>query len=398
MMYLDGKKIASGPANGSVKRTYYEITIGKNHQRDHESQPGFISNSVFDEVCIYDIAIDPSRLGWFNDTIDVNEHLLLWLPFEDYNNKGKFECYGATPSGSATMDGIINAHREYKPESWQAKKSHAPVHVRPVFPEAGIIEVQNRYQFTNLNELSTEWKLLEDGSVIQEGEIVLDIEPLKSSQVKIPFIKPEIRNGSEYMLLLQFKTKEDSKWAPAGYEITFEEFRLSFSNNDGDLIEGQVMNGLIIDESGPEIKISGKDFMYVFNKPTATLKQVTYNGTDFLSSGPELNVSRPWTVNEISDWGKAEYKEWYEWGLDSLIHETEYLNYEKLSDNEFVIKARTHSYSKTGRSSLLMISLILFWVPVISLLIIMWFVMLNFLPVVRRMTSHGFRRLAFRWI
>jgi beta-galactosidase len=349
MIWLDGKKIASGPANGSVKRTYYEITIGKNHQRDHESQPGFISNSVFDEVCIYDIAIDPSRLGWFNDTVDVNEHLLLWLPFEDYNNNGKFECYGATPSGSATMDGIINAHRQYKPESWQAKKSHAPVYVRPVFPESGLVEVQNRHMFTNLNELKTEWKLLEDGSIIQEGEILLDIEPLKSGQIKIPFVKPEIKSGSEYFLLLQFKTKEDSKWAPAGYEISFEEFQLSFKK-EGDLIENQQTNSLVIDETGPMIKISGKDFVYVFEKASAKLKQVTYNGTNFLSSGPELNVSRPWTVNEISDWGRAEYKEWYEWGLDSLVHETEYLYYEKLSDNEFVIKARTHSYSFKERT------------------------------------------------
>lgn len=350
MIWLDGKKIASGPANGPIKRTYYEITIGKNHQRDHESEPGFISNSIFDEVCIYNIALDPSRLGWFNDTVDINEHLLLWLPFEDYNNKGEFECYGATPSGSATMDGIINAHRQYKPESWQAKKSQAPVHVRGILPEEGIVEIQNRYMFTNLNELKTEWKLLEDGSSIQEGEITLDIAPLTNSQMKVPFAKPEIKSGSEYMLLLQFKTKEDSKWAPAGYEICFEEFQLSFRNDEGDLIENQPMSTLIIDESGPTIKVSGKDFAYVFDKATARLKQVSYNGNSFLSAGPEFNVSRPWTVNEISDWGRAEYKEWYEWGLDSLVHETEYLYNEKVSDKEYVIKARVHSYSFKERA------------------------------------------------
>ena len=350
MIWLDGKKIASGPASGPIKRTYYEITIGKNHQRDHESQPGFISNSIFDEVCIYNVALDPSKLGWFTDTVNVNEHLLLWLPFEDYKNEGKFECYGATPSGSATMDGIINAQRQYKPESWQVKKSQAPVHVRGIFPEEGVVEVQNRYMFTDLNEVTTEWQLLEDGSPIQKGQIALNIAPLQSRQVKIPFTKPEIKSGRKYILLLQFKTKAESRWTPAGYEICFEEFPLSFRKNDGEMIENQPMNALSVSESGSTINVSGKDFAYTFDKTSAKLKQVSYIGTGFLSSAPELNVSRPWTVNEISDWGRAEYKEWYEWGLDSLIHETEYLYSEKISESRYVIKARVHSYSFKDRT------------------------------------------------
>jgi beta-galactosidase len=169
-------------------------------------------------------------------------------------------------------------------------------------------------------------------------------------EVKFPFIKPEIKSGSRYTLLIQFKTKEESRWAPAGYEICFEEFPLSFRNDHDDMIEDQQTGTLTVDESGPAIKVSGIDFAYVFDKSSAKLKQVSFNGTSFLSSGPELNVSRPWTVNEISDWGRAEYKEWYEWGLDSLVHETEYLKSEKISGYEYVIRARVHSYSFRERA------------------------------------------------
>jgi len=350
MIYLDGEKIASGPASGNIKRTYYEITIGKNHQRDNESQPGFTSNSIFDEVIIQDTAVDPSALGWIKASPDINEHLLLWLPLEDYNNQGKFECYGATPSGSATMDGIITASREYKPESWQVKKSHAPVYVRSLFPEEGLVEVHNRYQFTNLNELLTKWKILEDGSMIQEGEMVLDLQPLTATQVSIPFTRPEIKRGSEYLLLLEFKTREDTRWAPAGYEIAFEEFPLDFGEAEGETTAQEVKSALTISESANDIIISGKDFSYAFDRAAAKLKQVTYKDIDFLSCGPELNVSRPWTVNEISDWTRAEYKLWYEWGLDSLVHETEFVYPHQVSDNEYVIKTRTHSYSFKERT------------------------------------------------
>jgi beta-galactosidase len=350
MIYLDGEKIASGQASGNIKRTYYEITIGKNHQRDHESQPGFISNSVFDEVCIYDIAMDPASLGWSGNPPVVDKHLLLWLPFEDYNNQGKFECYGATPAHSATMDGIIFANRQYQPESWQAKKSHAPVHVRPVFPEEGLVEVQNRYQFTNLNELTMEWEILEDGSVIQQGEMVLDIKPLAIEQIQIPSTRPVVRPGSDYILLIRFLAKKETNWAPAGYEITFEEFRLSFNNDrqaGPPLLEKDTLK---VEENETEIMITAGDVHYVFNKSAAKLQQVTCKGTGFLSSGPELNVFRPPVVNEISDWTRAEYKEWYEWGLDSLLHEVEYLYQLQLSEHEYLVKTRIHSYSFKDRT------------------------------------------------
>jgi beta-galactosidase len=349
-IYLDGKKIASAPANGNIRRTYYAITIGKNHQRDHESRPGYISNAVFDEVSIYDVALNPADLGCFNENPDTNEHLLLWLPFEDYQNRGKYLCYGATPEGSATMDGIIFSMREYQPESWQVKKSHAPVHVNPVFLEKGLVEVENRYHFTNLNELQAEWKILQDGTVIQNGVLDLDIKPLKSAQVKIPFTKPEIRPGSDYMLSMEFRTKEKTLWADAGYEITFEEFRLPFCTNEETATGNREPGILSVDEKNSEIKIFGEDFVYIFNKASAKIEQVTFQGTDFFVSGPELNVYRPPIVNEISNWGRAEYKDWYEWGLDSLVHEPEFVYTQQVSDDEYAIRTRIHSYAFKDRT------------------------------------------------
>ena len=349
-IYLDGEKIASGPASGKINRTYYAITIGKNHQRDHENQPGYISNAIFDETSIYNIALNPAELGWFNNNPVMNDHLLLWLSFEDYNNMGKYECYGATPQGSATMDGIIFSTREYQPESWQVKKSHSPVHVNPVFLETGLVEIENRYHFTNLNEIQTGWKILEDGNTIQEGEIILDVKPLTSQQVKIPFTKPEIKQGSDYILLLEFKTKEKTLWADTGYEIAFEEFGLPFFSDKGIVAGNQGTGSLAVDETDYEITIQGEDFLYLFNKKSAIINQVTYKGTNFFKSGPELNVYRPPIVNEISEWGRAEYEDWYEWGLDSLIHETEFVRTQLVSDNEYVIQTRIHSYAFKDRT------------------------------------------------
>ncbi len=347
MIYLDGKEVAMGEAKGNIRRTYYPVTIGKNHERDHENWPGPISNAVFDEVLIHSEPLDPGLLGWYQEKPVDTKNILLWLPFEDYTNNGKFLCYGTTPQGSATMDGIIFSDREYQPESWQAKKSHAPIKITSINLNKGLVKIENRHHFTNLDEFILKWKLLEDAHIIQDGEINPAIPPQKSALVTIPLLKPELKEGAEYYLRVELCIKEDLLWAEQGYEIAFEEFRLPFWAGRSKLeIHGQ----LDIEEQETLLVISGEEFQYKFDKKRGRLNQVTFNGNDFLSCGPVLNVSRPPIANEISDWSKAEYKDWYEWGLDSLVHEIKSVYSEKISDHEFVVRTEIHSYSFKNRA------------------------------------------------
>lgn len=347
MIYLDGKEIATGEAKGNIRRTFYPVTIGKNHERDHENRPGPISNAVFDEVMIHSEALDPGLLGWYQEKPVDTRNILLWLPFEEYANNGKFLCYGATPQASATMDGIIFSGREYQPESWQAKKSHAPIKITSINLNKGLVKIENRHHFTNLDEFNLKWKVLEDGHIIRNDEINPSIPPLKSDLVTIPFLKPELIEGAEYYLRFELYTKEDLLWAEKGYEIAFEEFRLPYTS-DKSALDPEGILDIIKQES--DIIINGDGFQYTFNKQNGNLSQITYYGNDFLSAGPRLNVSRPSIVNEISIWTRAEYMDWYEWGLDSLIHEVKSVYMEKISDNEFVINTEIHSFSFKERT------------------------------------------------
>ena len=88
----------------------------------------------------------------------------------------------------------------------------------------------------------------------------------------------------------------------------------------------------------------------MFDKEKGQLNQITFRGIDFLSGGLRLNVSRPPIVNEISVWTKAEYLDWYEWGLDSLVHEVKSVYTEKISDKEFVVKTEIHSFPFKDRT------------------------------------------------
>jgi hypothetical protein len=62
--------------------------------------------------------------------------------------------------------GLVDVWRRPKPEHWHTKKSYSPVRIKDrvlAIPPAGQpfrIAVENRYDFTNLNELRAEWNLV----------------------------------------------------------------------------------------------------------------------------------------------------------------------------------------------------------------------------------------------
>ncbi|MCF8225485.1 MAG: DUF4981 domain-containing protein [Bacteroidales bacterium] len=349
LLFINGFIVGTAPASGDIQRTRYEVMIGKNHERDHENTPGYISNAIFDEVMIHTTALQENRLSFYNSE-PVTDQLVLWLPFEKQFNKGSFLCYGATPYTSATMDGIIFADRSYQPESWQVKHSHSPVKTIPLDPENGIFRIHNRYHFTNLDEISIGWILLRQGKPVMEGELDLVLEPLHKMNITIPDIRKIQNEGTEHILRIEYKTKHAQQWAESGYEIAFDEFVIGKDIGKKDNDTDQAESKLSISENGELLFIKGDNFNYTFNKESGVLEQIRYDATDFLMEGPRLNVSRPPIVNEISVWTRAEYAPWYEWGLDSLVHELESIYFEQVNDREVLVSVRKNSYSFKERT------------------------------------------------
>lgn len=349
-IYMDGNQIARTHASGKLQRTYYEVMVGKNHEGDHENTPGFISNAVFDEVMIHDIALKKDQLSFFSEEPPKGKNLVLWLPFEEQVDHGKFRCYGATPYTSATMDGIVFADRSYQPESWQVKHSHCPVKTEAVDPENGQFRIHNRYHFTNLNEISIGWSLLKDGVTIQEGDLELDLGPQQKMDLFIPFDRKEFTSGSDYILRTLYKTEDEKRWAKPGYEVGFDEFELSSLLNEPGSFDDPAGATLSLSETEDELVITGEGFIYSFDKSAGMLNQIRFGDEEFLSDGLQLKVSRPPIVNEISTWTHAEYATWYAWGLDSLVHEVESVYSEKVNDKEALVSIRTRSYSFKERA------------------------------------------------
>ncbi len=96
--------------------------------------------------------------------------------------------------------GIMDPWRRPKPEWWLTKLVFSPVWFprREVEFAGGqslvVLPVENRYSFTNLNELKITWEI---GSA--KGEVTADVPPLQSGELRIE-LPPDVKPG-EAMLL-----------------------------------------------------------------------------------------------------------------------------------------------------------------------------------------------------
>jgi beta-galactosidase len=307
----------------------------------------YISDAIIDRVGIFAENVSAELLK--NPSADLKKRAALWLDFEDMTENGEFYSYGI---GARTY-GAIWPDRRPQPEMWQIKKSGQPVTATPVSPEKGEVEINNRYLFTNLKELQTEWILQGDGETLDHGTLIVDLEPQKKGLVIVPFKKPVINEGVEYRLTMSFRQKEKTMWADPGFEIAWDQMDLPWFRPAG-TATAKDGSALTVNEDKDKVVIGGKAFAYIFEKATGALSSMQLNGKEMIKKGAQLNVWHAPLANETDEWGFGYSNhrhmtdgyglmaatEWYSAGLDKLQRVNEMFNVRKTEDNNVIVEIK----------------------------------------------------------
>jgi beta-galactosidase len=108
------------------------------------------------------------------------------------------------------------------------KKAQQYVLAKPIDLSQGLVEVQNWYDFSNLQaKVRGEWLVTADGIPIQEGALPdLDLDPRGSERITVPMQPVDAQPGVEYFLELRWLQRHDTAYAKAGHEVAWEQFRL----------------------------------------------------------------------------------------------------------------------------------------------------------------------------
>ena len=349
--------------SGNIRNTPFPVNIGRNAEIHGQETSVYISDAIIDQVGIFSKQISSDFLK--NPTEGIKQQADLWLDFEEETAGGEFYSYGI---GARTY-GSIWPDRRPQPEMWQIKKSAQPVSVKLVSVETGSVEITNRNLFTNLNELDTRWRLQGSGEVIQEGKLNLEIEPGKKAVVRVPFTKPEIKEGTEYFLLVSFHQKERTLWAEPGFEIAWDQMKLPWFKPAG-VSYSDLSQPVAVVEVDENLLVKGKNFTYRFDKKSGFLQSLQVNGRELIKKGPELNVWHAPLANETDEWtfhssniknridgyGRMAATEWYSAGIDKMSFLNDNFSWERPGDTIVVVNSKNIYTTGNGRGSFINIS------------------------------------------
>jgi beta-galactosidase len=154
-------------------------------------------------------------------------------------------------------------------------------------------------------------------------------------------------------LLISFRQREKEAWADAGYEIAWDQLELPWYK-PAQIIRKQYPAALKIIEEEGELKITGKDFGYIFNTGTGTLSSLQFKGKDLIKEGARMNVWRAPLANETDQWtwrtanikhavegfGHMASTEWYSAGLDKLKFYLEDFSWETQNNENVLIEVK----------------------------------------------------------
>ncbi|OFX61747.1 MAG: hypothetical protein A2066_19120 [Bacteroidetes bacterium GWB2_41_8] len=346
-LYIDGEKKAESACTLTIENKSFPINLGRNPEIEAQENPNHYSNAAFDQLAIFDKAVNVQDL--LNPTDAIKKSAVCWLDFDEQKTGQEFFSMGV---GGRTY-GNIWPNRTPQPEMWQIKKSAQPVSVKMLDEAKGEVEIWNRMHFTNTSELDAVWQLQCEGAVVKEGTLQTSVSALSKAKVTIPYLSFVQEAGKEYFLLVSFRQKTDKPWAAKGFELAWDQ--LPLKTEPAQAISTVNLPAPEIIETSDLIKVQGNNFSYSFSKQTGSLTSIVFDGAELLKEGLNLNVWRAPLANDIDQWtnwqsglartpgmGSGQSNAWFAHGLDKMSTKADRINWTKKSE-EIVLNIESHT-------------------------------------------------------
>jgi hypothetical protein len=197
------------------------------------------------------------------------------------DQNGKLDC-----AGNRGPDGIVGPHREREGSFNTVREIWSPIQIKEQLSGSSVtFEVENRFDFTNLNQCSFEWTLAEfrrepGHRILAAGALLApNIAPHRSGQLQL--ILPASRIQADVL----YVTAKD----PQGHEL----WTWSWSLRDSQPKQVLSTSGLQSTESGNLISIRKGQIELSISKESGTITRTTMGGNPLLiNSGPRVIAYR----------------------------------------------------------------------------------------------------------
>jgi beta-galactosidase len=227
----------------------------------------------------------------------------------------KYWAYGGdfgpddVPSdGNFCLNGLVNPDRGIKPPLLEVKKVYQHIGFIAKELEKGVITVENKYAFLNLDRFKFRWRLRSEGHTLQSGLIEnVNLEPGEKADYQLEYVI-EPQPDTEYFLEFEATLKDSYGLLKKGTLLASEQFQLPF---DLPGAPGQRnIPELSITKGKEVITLNGDSFIIQFDKTKGMITRYQYEGTELLQSGP---IPDFWRAPIDNDFGNNNHKRAQMW-------------------------------------------------------------------------------------
>ena len=240
-------------------------------------------------------------------------------------------------TGNFCVNGVIGPERKTSPKLVEVAHVQQDLEVVSADASTGRAKLVNRAAFTFADAYAAEWTVLEDGVKVAGGVLpVPHLAPQSETEIVLPLDGFVRREGCEYFYRVSFRLKNDTAWAPKGWEVAHDQLAMS-----GDLPQpaARAAGKVDVRESAESVEVAFGESRAVVSRETGTLSRLTMNGKTVLCDeqgivrGPRLTCQRAFTDND----GRLR-REFYTSGLTQLRHHPRPIRVTRLADGAVSVR------------------------------------------------------------
>ncbi|MEP2023994.1 glycoside hydrolase family 2 TIM barrel-domain containing protein, partial [Reichenbachiella sp.] len=237
------------------------------------------------------------------------------------------------------INGLVQADRTINPHIWEVKKVYQYIEIKAVDLVKGKYEVQNKYDFTNLDQFEFSWELKDEDGLIAKGDLpVLDVSPHESQEFQISNLK--LQNAKKELLLtISAKTKEATVLVPAGHEVAWDQFVIPAISPVVDTTLSSLKSLELVDNES-NLVVGNSNFEITFSKTTGQMESWKMDDKEMLISGLTPDFWRAPVDNDLGNGMPARNGIWHFAGKNQKNQKLEVVMsepYEVVIQAEFVI-------------------------------------------------------------
>ncbi len=176
--------------------------------------------------------------------------------------------------------------------------------------------IWNKNLFVNTDAFDCQISLSREGELLWQGSLKTQVAPGRERRYRLPLPEETLpalaqKLPGEYVITVSFHLKEDTSWAPRGYEIAFGQTVFRMEDGTEKDVTGSGREGrLKVVHSRHDIGVKGENFSAIFSMMYGGLISYQYAGKEMLETIPRPNFWRAPTDNDTGNQMPMRYAQW----------------------------------------------------------------------------------------